>query len=103
MKRLFSIILVASFLGCTRVQPEVPKGAAQPPQPSSPLVVPPLPVAPPPPPAPISVDGTYSGTWLTTNRKLDGTMKCVLTSAGQDKWQGQFSGVWEGRSFSYKI
>ncbi len=45
----------------------------------------------------------YEGTWLTTNRKLDGTMTCVVTNLGGQKWAGTFSGVWEGVPFSYKV
>ncbi|MBY0524250.1 MAG: hypothetical protein K2R98_12670 [Gemmataceae bacterium] len=46
---------------------------------------------------------TYEGTWLTTNRKLDGTMTCVVTDLGENQWRGKFSGVWEGASFSYTV
>ena len=45
----------------------------------------------------------YEGTWLTTNRKLDGTMTAVVTENGDNKWKGKFYGVWEGRKFSYNI
>jgi hypothetical protein len=45
----------------------------------------------------------YEGTWLTTNRKLDGTMTCVVTDKGKDKWQGRFYGIWQGVKFDYKV
>src|ERR1700722_8936197 len=45
----------------------------------------------------------FEGTWLTTNRKLDGTMTCVVTELGDNQWRGHFSGVWDGVPFSYKV
>ncbi len=48
-------------------------------------------------------DRVYQGTWVTTNRKLDGTMTCVVTALGSNKWRGHFSGVWSGQAFSYKV
>ena len=45
----------------------------------------------------------YRGTWVTTNRILDGKMTCVVTSLGPNKWRGHFSGSFDGRSFSYKV
>jgi len=48
-------------------------------------------------------DLVYEGTWVTTNRKLDGTMTCIVTDLGDNQWRGHFSGVWEGVSFSYKV
>jgi hypothetical protein len=45
----------------------------------------------------------YEGTWVTTNRKLDGTLKCVVTDLGNNRWRGHFSGSWQGRKFSYKV
>jgi len=48
-------------------------------------------------------DLVYEGTWVTTNRKLDGRMTCVVTNLGDNKWQGHFSGTWEGVEFSYKV
>jgi hypothetical protein len=50
-----------------------------------------------------AADETYEGTWVTTNRRLDGTMTCVVTDRGDDKWSGHFSGVWQGRAFSYRV
>src|SRR4051812_23751420 len=41
----------------------------------------------------------YEGTWLTTNRQLDGRMTCVVTELAGNKWQGHFYGVWQGQSF----
>src|SRR3954447_15318875 len=45
----------------------------------------------------------YEGTWVTTNRPLDGTMTCVVTELGENQWQGRFYGVWEGQAFSYTV
>src|SRR4051812_47415558 len=45
----------------------------------------------------------FHGTWVTTNRKLDGTMTCVVTDLGDNKWRGHFYGTWEGVDFSYKV
>jgi len=45
----------------------------------------------------------YEGTWLTTNRRLDGTLTCVVTDLGGNKWRGHFSGNWEGQEFSYQV
>ncbi len=35
-------------------------------------------------------DYIYQGTWKTTNRKLDGTMTCVITPLAKEKWRGRF-------------
>jgi hypothetical protein len=48
-------------------------------------------------------DRVYEGTWVTTNRPLDGTMTCVITDLGENRWRGHFYGVWQGVSFSYKV
>lgn len=48
-------------------------------------------------------DLVYEGTWVTTNRKLDGTMTCVVTDLGDNQWSGHFYGTWEGVPFSYKV
>jgi hypothetical protein len=48
-------------------------------------------------------DLIYEGTWVTTNRKLDGPMTCVVTDLGDNNWRGHFYGVWEGIKFSYKV
>ena len=45
----------------------------------------------------------YQGTWLTTNRKLDGTMTATVTEVSSGQWKGTFAGVWEGRKFSYNV
>jgi hypothetical protein len=46
----------------------------------------------------------YSGTWVTVkNRKLNGTMDCVLTRVDKEKWKGKFSGVYGGSPFSYSV
>jgi len=48
-------------------------------------------------------DRVYQGTWVTTNRKLDGTMTCVVTDLGDNRWRGHFYGVWYGQEFSYRV
>ena len=45
----------------------------------------------------------YEGTWVTTNRKLDGPITCVVTDLGDNRWQGHFHGTWEGVRFSYHV
>lgn len=45
----------------------------------------------------------YEGTWVTTNRKLDGTMIAEVTDLGGNKWKGRFYGVWQGVKFDYKV
>lgn len=45
----------------------------------------------------------YQGTWVTTNRELNGTMTCVVTALGSNKWRGHFYGVWSGQRFSYQV
>lgn len=39
----------------------------------------------------VADDSIYEGVWHTTNRKLDGTMTCVVTDLGLEKWRGRFS------------
>jgi hypothetical protein len=48
-------------------------------------------------------DFVFEGTWETTNRRLDGTMTCVVTELGNNRWTGHFYGVWEGVDFSYRV
>src|SRR5262249_44139278 len=48
-------------------------------------------------------DAIYEGTWLTTNRRLDGPITCVVTDLGDNQWRGHFHGVWQGQEFSYKV
>ena len=48
-------------------------------------------------------DVVYEGTWVTTNRKLDGPITCVVTDLGDNKWRGHFYGVWQGVDYSYKV
>ncbi len=48
-------------------------------------------------------DPVYEGTWLTTNRKLDGTLTCVVSDLGKNQWRGHFSGAWQGTPFSYTV
>ena len=48
-------------------------------------------------------DRVYEGTWVTTNRPLDGTMTCVVTELGENRWRGHFSGVWHGQAFAYTV
>ncbi len=54
--------------------------------------------------APPSVnDLVFEGTWNTTNRRLDGTMSCVVTDLGDNQWKGHFYGTWQGTPFSYQV
>jgi len=46
---------------------------------------------------------TYEGAWHTTNRKLDGTLTCIVTQADDQHWQGRFFGVWQGVNFDYTV
>jgi hypothetical protein len=45
----------------------------------------------------------YEGSWKTTNRKLDGTMTCVITPVASEKWKGRFYGRWQGVDFDYTV
>jgi len=45
----------------------------------------------------------YEGTWIVTNRDLEGTMTAVVTDQGAYRWHGHFYGVWRGSAFSYKV
>jgi hypothetical protein len=51
----------------------------------------------------VARDFTFDGTWRTTNRPLEGTMTCVVTELGVQKWQGRFFGVWQGVPFDYTV
>ena len=51
----------------------------------------------------IGQQAVYSGTWLTTNRQLDGTLTCVVTNLGDNQWRGHFSGTFQGSPFSYSV
>lgn len=46
---------------------------------------------------------SYSGTWNTVNRRLNGTMTCDITHREGDKWKGRFHGEWQGQRFSYNV
>ena len=49
-------------------------------------------------------DYVYEGSWNTTrNIKLTGNMTCVIVSTGKERWQGVFTGVWQGSDFSYTV
>jgi hypothetical protein len=48
-------------------------------------------------------DVVYEGTWVTTNSKLEGTLRCVVTDRGENRWRGCFSGDGAGRPFSYTV
>jgi len=50
-----------------------------------------------------AVDRVFEGQWKTTNRKLDGTMRCIVTDLGNEKWQGRFVGTWQGVPFDYTV
>jgi hypothetical protein len=40
---------------------------------------------------------------VTTNRRLDGTMKCTVTDLGNQQYRGVFDGVWQGQKFNYTV
>jgi hypothetical protein len=48
-------------------------------------------------------DYIYHGTWVTTNRPLNGTMTCVLTPTAKHQYKGRFYGVWMGEYFDYTV
>jgi hypothetical protein len=48
-------------------------------------------------------DAQYQGPWLTTNRKLNGTINCHLQKISSDKWLGHFWGVWEHVPLDYTV
>src|SRR5438105_2856932 len=48
-------------------------------------------------------DSVYEGTWVTTNRQLDGKMTCELTDLGANQWRGHFFGDFQGSKFSYLV
>jgi hypothetical protein len=50
-----------------------------------------------------AVDRVFEGPWHTTNRKLDGTMRCIVTDLGNENWQGRFVGAWQGVPFDYTV
>jgi hypothetical protein len=51
----------------------------------------------------VATETTFEGKWHTTNRKLDGTMTCVVTELGSEQWKGRFFGVWQGVPFDYTV
>lgn len=51
----------------------------------------------------LAEDAVYEGPWHTTNRKLDGTMRCAVKDLGDNKWSGRFYGVWQGVPFDYTV
>lgn len=46
---------------------------------------------------------SFRGPWKTTNRKLDGIMDAVVTSKGNQQWEGRFYGVWQGVEYDYTV
>jgi len=46
---------------------------------------------------------TYEGPWHTINRKLDGTMTCIVTRLDGEHWQGRFYGTWQGVNFDHTV
>lgn len=48
-------------------------------------------------------DTVYEGTWVTTNRPLNGRLTCVVIDLGDNQWQGHFSGDWNGAQFTYTV
>jgi hypothetical protein len=85
---LLSLILLI-VIGCKNKQPPMFQ-----PQLQTPML---------PPPSPAKIQGTYQGTWVTTNMPLNGTMQCDVTDEGKGNWKGKFYGVWRGKSFEYTV
>jgi hypothetical protein len=48
-------------------------------------------------------DSVYEGKWNTTNRKLDGTLTCVVTQKSSQELQGHFYGTWQHAPFDYTV
>lgn len=48
-------------------------------------------------------DRVYEGTWVTTNRPLEGTRTCVVADLGDNRWHGHFCGAYYGREFAYEV
>lgn len=48
-------------------------------------------------------DRVYEGTWVTTNRPLDGTLTCLVSDLGNNQWRGHFTGTWGSQTFSYTV
>lgn len=46
---------------------------------------------------------TFVGRWKTTNRKLDGTITCIVKETAPERWSGRFYGVWQGVPFDYTV
>ena len=46
---------------------------------------------------------SYQGEWRTINRKLDGTMTCIVMRQDDQRWQGRFFGTWQGVNFDYTV
>jgi hypothetical protein len=45
----------------------------------------------------------YQGPWVTTNRKLNGTINCEVKQLSPDAWQGRFWGVWQHVPMDYTV
>lgn len=45
----------------------------------------------------------YQGSWVTTNRKLDGTINCEVKQLSPDMWQGRFWGTWQHMPLDYTV
>jgi hypothetical protein len=45
----------------------------------------------------------FEGTWVTTNRRMEGTLSCVVTDLGGGHWRGHFQGAYQGTPFSYMV
>ena len=46
---------------------------------------------------------TYNGVWHTYNRKLDGTLRAVVSCPKEGSYHGKFDGVWKGQKFDYEV
>jgi hypothetical protein len=51
-----------------------------------------------------SSEARYEGGWLTTRqKKLDGTMRCIVKPLSASRWQGRFWGEWQRVPFDYTV
>jgi hypothetical protein len=55
------------------------------------------------PPDSTKAEARYEGPWATTNRKLNGTMNCLVKPLSDGHWQGRFWGTWEHVPLDYTV
>ena len=105
MRYLTIILCVLALCGCQKKEP-VRQQWPQPyqgPQWQGQEIKPGQPELQPQAPPQRKIEGSYYGTWKTTNRRLDGTMQADVTNLGNDNWSGRFFGTWQGVDFDYTV